>query len=184
MRCMPALSLIMSNSLLSRSKLITNDAVELLRRDVRLPAEALRYTHPGMRGLFGGIWRTGRTYAVDDLGFCFGPEIFFLFGADEREAQEAFDRPRAEVRASEAVAAREAFAFLEPLAREFGGEAELQLVDHAGDRHIVQAFIPTKPVLGRFRPHEWFSYWKDKDAEFRELRRKKRAASTKVAHAA
>jgi hypothetical protein len=166
----------MSNSLLSRSKLITNDAVELLRHDVRLPAEALRYTHPGMRGLFGGIWRTGRTYLVEELGCCFGPEIFFLFGADEREAREAFDRPRADVRASEAAAAREAFAFMKPLAREFGGEAELQLVEHAGDRHIARAFLPMKRVVERFRPHEWFLYWKDKDAEFRERRRTERAA--------
>ncbi len=174
----------MSNSLLSRSKLITNDAVELLRRDVRLPAEALRYTHPGIRGLFGGVWRTGRTYVVDELGYCFGPEIFFLFGADEREAQEAFERPRAEVRAREAAAAREALSFLEPLAREFGGEAELQLVEDAGDRHIVQAFIPMKRAMERFRPHEWFLYWKDKDAQFRERRRAKRAASAEVVRAA
>lgn len=174
----------MSNSLLSRSKLITNDAVELLRRDIRLPAEALRYTHPGIRGLFGGVWRTGRTYAVEGLGCCFGPELFFLFGADDRESQEAFECPREELRASEADAARAAFAFLRPLAREFGGEAELQIVEHAGDRHIVQAFIPMKPVLARFRPHEWFQYWKDKDAEFRQRGRTKRAAPAKVERAA
>ena len=148
-------------------QLVTNDATELLRRDVSLPAGALRYTHPGLRGLFGGIWRSGRIYHVAGAGCCFGPEIFYSFGADEREAQEAYGRERAVVMAEEADAARRAFAFATPLAESFGGQADLRLVRRVGDRHVVHLFLPAAAVMARFRPHEWFAFWKEQDALFR-----------------
>lgn len=158
---------VMSKTTLPSFQLITNDDAALLHRDARLPENALRYTCPGLRGLLGGVWRSGRTYEVEGLGLCFGPEIFYLFGADDAETRDAFDLPREVVMASEAASARAAHAFVSPIARSLQGEAHLGLVQQEGDRHLLQIFVPMSVAMERFRPHEWFAFWKERDAEFR-----------------
>ena len=148
-------------------QLLTNDRVELLHPSSRLPGEALRYARPGMRGLFGGIWRTGRTFLRRDLGACFGPEIFYAFGENDREAQAAFETSRAVMMEREAEAAKAAFAFAQPTAARFGGDAHLTLIEDEGDRHLLQLFLPMQNVMDQLSPKGWFDLWTDLDREFR-----------------
>ncbi|HTO03435.1 MAG TPA: hypothetical protein VL069_07025 [Opitutus sp.] len=148
-------------------QLLTNDQVELIHRNVQLPGEALRYTRPGMRGLFGGIWRIGRTFLRRDLGNCFGPEIFYVFGENDREAEAAFETSRAVIMQREAEVAKAAFAHAQPTAARFGGDAFLTLIEDEGDRHLLQLFIPMENVMGQISPKEWFDLWSNLDVEFR-----------------
>ena len=148
-------------------RLLTNDSVEVVHANAALPGEALRYARPGMRGLFGGIWRTGRTFLRRDLGACFGPEIFYAFGENEREAQAAFETSRAAMMEREAAVAKAAFAHVQPTAARFGGDAFLSLIKDEGDRHLLQLFIPVQNVMDQLSPKEWFDLWKDLDLAFR-----------------
>ena len=152
-------------------RLLTNDNVELVARNFQLPVEALRYTYPGMRGLFGGIWRTGRTFLRPDLGCCFGPEIFYVVGETDNEAQAAFETSRATMMEREANVARAALSYAQPTAVEFGGDAFLSLAQDEDDRHLLQVFIPMQNIIDRLSPKEWFGLWKDRDLEFRRRNR-------------
>ena len=51
----------MANPSIPPYVLLTDDKTELLRPESRSLGEALRYTDNRFRGLFGGIWRAGRT---------------------------------------------------------------------------------------------------------------------------
>lgn len=148
-------------------RLLTNDSVELVQPNSPFPVEALSYTRPGMRGLFGGIWRTGRTFLRRDLGACFGPEIFYAFGENDREAQAAFETSRAVMMEREAEVAKAAFAHVQPTAARFGGDAFLTLIEDEGDRHLLQVFIPMQNVIEQLSSKEWFDLWKNLDLEFR-----------------
>src|SRR5690606_8040782 len=142
------------------------DQTELLRPESKSLGEALRYTDNRYRGLFGGIWRAGRTYASPTLGNCFGPEGFDSVGAAEDEAWAAFGEPRKSVFEREAEVARAALAFAQPIADELGGSAHLQLAGEGEDRHVLHLFLPVSNVMNRFTPGQWFAYWKPKDTEF------------------
>lgn len=139
--------------------LLTNDNVEPLRRELQLRGEALRFTHPGYRGLFGGIWRMGRTYFTHRYGACLGPEVFYPVGATCRESREA-------------QLAWEALRFVEPIADEFGGAAFLDRVERTGDRHVLHVFLPVPAVLQRFTPRDWFLFWRIQDAKFHAIRKR------------
>lgn len=146
--------------------LLTNDNVESVHRELRLQGEALWYTHHGYRGLFGGIWRTGRTFFTPKLSVCLGPEVFYPVGADDREALGAFGDSRASVLAREARVARAALEFVQPIARELRGDAFLELADRHADRHVLQVFLPISAVQERFTPREWFLFWRQQNAQF------------------
>lgn len=148
--------------------LLTNDEVEPVHHDLRLGADALRFTHFGFRGLFGGIWRMGRTFFHPELGPCLGPEVFYPVGATTREARAAFGLGRSAVYEREARLAQAAHRFVTPVAQKFGGVACLGLADRAGDRHVVHTFLPTTVVRTQFTPRSWFLFWRQKDAEFHE----------------
>lgn len=152
--------------------LLTNDNVEPLRRELQLRGEALRFTHPGYRGLFGGIWRMGRTYFTHRYGACLGPEVFYPVGATCRESRAAFGDSRAMVIAREAQLAWEALRFVEPIADEFGGAAFLDRVERTGDRHVLHVFLPVPAVLQRFTPRDWFLFWRIQDAKFHAIRKR------------
>lgn len=158
-------------------RLLTNDSVELVHSYPQLPVEALSYTRPGMRGLFGGIWRTGRTFLRRDLGACFGPEIFYAFGENDREAQAAFETSRVEMMEREAEVAKAAFAHAQPTAARFGGDAFLSLIKDEGDRHLLQLFIPMQNIIDQLSPKEWFDLWKELDLEFRAPNKAAEAAA-------
>lgn len=146
--------------------LLTNDNVESVHRELRLQGEALWYTHHGYRGLFGGIWRTGRTYFVPELGVCLGPEVFYPIGADDHEARAAFGDSRTNILAREARVARAALTFVEPTVRELGGAAFLAVAERDADRHVLHVFLPIAAVQSRFTPREWFLFWRQQNAQF------------------
>lgn len=148
---------------------LTNDDVELLQPGMRVPSEALRYTCHGCRGLFGGIWRTGRVHQVPGLGICLGPEIFYPVGATSRESMAAFGQPREKVAAAQARVARAAGRFAAPLVREIGGEVRLVLAGKAGDRHTLHLLLPAGRVTGRFTPRTWFLFWRMQDDKFQAM---------------
>lgn len=149
---------------------LTDDNVEPLHRELRVCGEALRYTHYGYRGLFGGIWRMGRTYFTHRFGTCVGPEVFYPVGATPRESRAAFGRSRAAVIAQEARIARAAFGFVEPIASALGGAAFLEFADRAGDRHVLHVFLPVAAVASRFTPRDWFLFWRIQDSKFHAAR--------------
>lgn len=147
--------------------LYTNDQAELLRPEAKHLGVALRYTDHRFRGLFGGIWRAGRIYDTRDLGPCFGPEVFYLIGEDDEESWSAFGEPRQAMFDREAEAARDAFEFVYPIAEAFEGRAYLQLARRSDHAHRLHVFMPTRTVLRRFTPSEWFTFWKQQDGAFK-----------------
>lgn len=146
--------------------LLTNDHVELVHRELRLQGEALWYTHHGYRGLFGGIWRTGRTFFTPEFGACLGPEVFYPVGANDQEALAAFGQSRTSVIARESRVARAALAFVEPIARELHGAAFLELAERNTDRHVLHVFLPISSVQERFTSRDWFLFWRQQNAKF------------------
>lgn len=149
--------------------LLTNDEVEPVHDDVRICGDALRFTHFGYRGLFGGIWRMGRTFFHPELGPCLGPEVFYPVGATTKESRAAFSLSRSAVYEREAQLAQAAHRFVTPIAQKLTGIACLGLANRTGDRHVVHAFLPTKVVRSQFTPRSWFLFWQQKDAEFHEF---------------
>lgn len=151
--------------------ILTNDDVEPVHEDIRICGDVLRFTHHGLRGLFCGIWRMGRTFLHPELGPCLGPEIFYPIGSSAKESRAAFGKSRTEIYDREARIAQLAHHFVEPIAMKLGGVADLALADRTGDRHVVHAFLPTTVIRSQFTPRAWFLFWEQKDAEFHELSR-------------
>ena len=149
--------------------LLTNDEVAPVHEDLCLRGDALRFTHFGYRGLFGGIWRMGRTFFHPGLGPCLGPEVFYPVGGSPRETRAAFGLGRSAVYEREARLAQAAHRFVTPVAHKLGGEACLGLAQRTGDRHVVHVFLPTKVVRAQFTPRAWFLFWQQQDAEFHEF---------------
>jgi hypothetical protein len=146
--------------------LYTNDQAELLRPEATRLGVALRYTDHRFRGLFGGIWRAGRIYGALDFGPCLGPEVFYSIGEDDEESWSAFGESRQTMFQREAEVVRDAFEFVHPIAESFEGRAYLQLARRSDNAHRLQVFLPTRTVLRRFTPGEWFRFWKQQDAAF------------------
>ena len=77
----------------------------------------------------------------------------------------------------EAEIAKAAFAYAQPTAARFGGDAFLSLIKDEGDRHLLQLFIPIKNVIDQLSPKEWFDLWKELDLEFRASNKAAKAAA-------
>ncbi len=146
--------------------LLTNDQAEVIVRHPPLPSAALRYTHFGFRGLFGGIWRLGRTFYDEELGLCFGPEVFYHVGSSDAEAMDAYEMNRETRHAVERQVVEAAFQFARSRVASFGGEARLHLAGPTSDRHILLLLSPIDAVMSRFTPSEWFAFWKGADVAF------------------
>jgi hypothetical protein len=146
--------------------LLTNDQAEQLPVGIQVWPEVLRYTYHGYRGLFGGIWRMGRTYFTHVFGACLGPEVFYWVGATTRESWAAFGKSRSALLAQEARKARRAFRFIEPIVRDLEGAAYLELAGRDGDRHVVHAFVPAAVAVRQFTPAEWFTFWRGQNDLF------------------
>ncbi len=147
--------------------LYTNDRGELLRPEAQRLGAALRYTDPRFRGLFGGIWRAGRIYETQEFGPSFGPEIYYSVGRNDEESWAAFGEPRKTVYEREADVAQRAFDYVFPIAKSFEGRAYLSLAGRSTDTHRLHVFMPTRTVMRRFTPAEWFAFWKDHDSAFK-----------------